>query len=70
MATKEGGFKLNGSIKLIGFIVLIAGSTISVVSSIEGMRGDMRVNTKSIELMREDMIRLEARVNEHIEKDE
>jgi len=70
MATKESGVKINGSAKLIGFIILIVASTVSVVASIEGMRGDIQVNTKSIELMREDMIRLEARVNEHIEKDE
>ena len=68
--------KLNGSIKLIGFIVLIVGATASVVVSVEGMRGDMRVNTAAIEantketgLMREDMIRLQDRVNAHIEKD-
>jgi hypothetical protein len=66
---ERSGIKINGSAKLIGFIILIVGSTVSVVASIEGMRGDIRVNTKEIELMREDMIRLEGRVNEHIEED-
>lgn len=54
MATREG-IKVNGSVKLIGFIVLIVGSTISVVASIEGMRGDIRVNTEKIEMLREDV---------------
>ena len=69
MTTKDGGFKLNGTSKVIVLIILIIGSTVSIVASIEGMRGDIRVNTTQIELLRESNNKLEARVNEHIEKD-
>ena len=70
MAAKDGGFKLNGTSKVIGLIILIVGATVSVVASLEGMRGDIRVNTTQIELLRESNNKLEARVYEHIEKDE
>ena len=67
MTTKNGGFKINGTSKIVGLIILIIGSTVSIVASIEGMRGDIRVNTTQIELLRDSNNRLEARVNEHIE---
>lgn len=74
MATKESGVKINGSIKLIGFIVLMLGSAISVVTSIEGMRSDIRVNSEvqrvtaeghneKIELLREDVKAVGKRID-------
>ena len=63
----SNGFKINGTSKIVGLIILIIGSTVSIVASIEGMRGDIRVNTTQIELLRDSNNRLEARVNEHIE---
>ena len=76
MTTKESGVKINGSVKLIGFIVLIVASTISVVASIEGMRGDIRINNEKIERLREDVRyvgdridRVEDKIDEQIKED-
>jgi hypothetical protein len=73
---ERGGIKINGSMKIIGFVILIAGSTVSVVTSIEGMRGDIRVNTTEVKNLREDVKEVrdhiddvEEKIDEHIKED-
>lgn len=64
MATKSNGVKINGSIKIIGLIVLLVGQTVAVVSSYERTRGEVKANTTAIVETRRAVEKLERRMEE------